>query len=126
MPIHNGVLHTLAYRERYKEFLKIDFPRIPLPENEEEFVRKGAIGKQLIDLHLMRDTHTWQLTTTFPETGDCIEDSITYKDGRVIINATQYFGNVPEEAWITVYLQEKGILQRVNGKRNGRWEITDE
>ena len=27
---------------------------------------------------------------------------------------------------ITVNLQEKGILQRVNGKRNGRWEITDE
>ena len=27
---------------------------------------------------------------------------------------------------ITVNLQEKGILQRINGKRNGRWEITDE
>ena len=27
---------------------------------------------------------------------------------------------------ITVNLQNKGILQRVNGKRNGRWEITDE
>ncbi len=27
---------------------------------------------------------------------------------------------------ITVHLQEKGILQRVNGKRNGRWEMTDE
>ena len=26
-----AVLHSPRYRERYKEFLKIDFPRIPLP-----------------------------------------------------------------------------------------------
>lgn len=114
-----GVLHTPAYRERYKEFLKIDFPRIPLPENEEEFVRKGAIGKQLINLHLMRDTHTWQLTTTFPETGDCIVDSITYKDGRVMINATQYFGNVPEEAW-NAYIGGYQPAQKWLKDRKGR------
>ena len=27
---------------------------------------------------------------------------------------------------ITVSLQEKGILRRVGGKRDGRWEITDD
>ncbi|MDR1592534.1 MAG: hypothetical protein LBS16_06605 [Prevotellaceae bacterium] len=26
---------SISYRERYKEFLKIDFPRIPYPENAE-------------------------------------------------------------------------------------------
>ena len=114
-----GVLHTPAYRERYKEFLKIDFPRIPLPENEEEFVRKGEIGRQLIDLHLMHNTHTWQLTTTFPEAGDCMVDAISYKDGRVMINATQYFGNVPEEAW-NAYIGGYQPAQKWLKDRKGR------
>lgn len=94
-----GVLHSPSYRERYKEFLKIDFPRIPLPENETEFVRKGEIGRQLIDLHLMRNSNTWTLETTFPVSGDCRIETIRYVDGCVWINSTQYFGNVPDEAW---------------------------
>lgn len=114
-----GVLHSPAYRERYKEFLKIDFPRIPLPANEDEFVRKGEVGRQLIDLHLMHDSHTWQLTTTFPEAGDCMVDRVTYKDGRVMINATQYFGNVPAEAW-NAYIGGYQPAQKWLKDRKGR------
>ena len=114
-----GVLHSPSYRERYKEFLKIDFPRIPLPESEEEFMCKGEFGRQLIDLHLMRNAHTWQLTTTFPETGDCMVDAITYKDGCVKINATQYFGNVPEEAW-NAYIGGYQPAQKWLKDRKGR------
>lgn len=114
-----GVLHSPAYRKRYKEFLKIDFPRIPLPENDEVFVRIGEIGRQLIDLHLMRDTNTWKLTTTFPEAGDYHVDAITYKDKRVMINATQYFGNVPEEAW-NAYIGGYQPAQKWLKDRKGR------
>lgn len=114
-----GVLHSPAYRERYKEFLKIDFPRIPLPENEDDFMHRGEIGRQLIDLHLMRDTHTWQLTTTFPESGDCMVDAIKYRDGRVMINATQYFGNVPAEAW-NAYIGGYQPAQKWLKDRKGR------
>ena len=32
-----AVLHSPAYREKYKEFLKIDFPRVPYPKNEKAF-----------------------------------------------------------------------------------------
>ncbi len=114
-----GVLHSPTYRERYKEFLKIDFPRIPLPENEEEFMRKGDIGRQLIDLHLMHDAHIWQLTTIFPVSGDCMVKAISYKDGRVMINDTQYFDNVPEETW-NAYIGGYQPAQKWLKDRKGR------
>jgi predicted helicase len=32
-----AVLHSLTYREKYKEFLKIDFPRVPYPKDKNKF-----------------------------------------------------------------------------------------
>lgn len=94
-----AVLHSLSYRERYKEFLKIDFPRIPLPKTAKEFNRLTAIGQQLIDLHLMNNAQSWKCTTTFPEVGSQQVDFQKWKDGQVWINDKQYFGNVPESVW---------------------------
>lgn len=94
-----AVLHSPSYRERYKEFLKVDFPRIPLPKTAEEFNRLTAIGQQLIDLHLMNNAQSWKCTTTFPEVGSQQVDFQEWKDGQVWINDKQYFGNVPESVW---------------------------
>lgn len=94
-----AVLHSPRYRERYKEFLKIDFPRIPLPASEAEFDRLAQIGQQLIDLHLMTDTQRWKCSTTFPEEGSQLIDLLKWKDNKVWINEKQYFGNVPEIVW---------------------------
>ena len=94
-----AVLHSLSYRERYKEFLKVDFPRIPLPKTAQEFNRLTAIGQQLIDLHLMNNAQSWKCTTTFPEVGSQQVDFQKWKDGQVWINDKQYFGNVPESVW---------------------------
>lgn len=94
-----AVLHSPSYRERYKEFLKVDFPRVPLPLSSEEFDRLTAIGQQLIDLHLMNNAQSWKCTTTFPEVGSQQVDFQKWKDGQVWINDKQYFGNVPESVW---------------------------
>ena len=94
-----AVLHSPRYRERYKEFLKIDFPRIPLPASESEFDRLAQIGQQLIDLHLMTNTQRWKCSTTFPEEGSQLIDLLKWKDNKVWINEKQYFGNVPEIVW---------------------------
>ncbi len=48
-----AVLHDPKYRERYAEFLKIDFPRIPLYDKE-TFDKYKQIGKELVELHLMK------------------------------------------------------------------------
>ena len=103
-----GVLHTPSYREKYKEFLKIDFPRIPFPENKEEFERVVSIGNKLRKLHLMEEIPPQQ--TSFDIEGDNTVSEIRFEKeipdqvgedigGKVYINKTQYFANVPELAW---------------------------
>lgn len=97
-----GVLYTPSYREKYKEFLKVDFPRIPYPENAAQFERISSMGEDLIHLHLMRGSDHWPVTITFPESGDqLVEEAVfsTIEGGRVRINKTQYFGNVSKQAW---------------------------
>ena len=104
-----GVLHTPSYRERYKEFLKIDFPRIPYPQNAEEFNRITVIGEKLRKLHLMQEIPQ-PLTVSFNTPGDNVISDLRYekeipdqvgddKVGKVFINKTQCFENVPELAW---------------------------
>ncbi len=92
-----GVLHTPSYREKYKEFLKIDFPRIPYPENKEDFERIVSIGNKLRKLHLMEEIPPQ--ATSFDIEGDNVVSEIRFEKEKVYINKTQYFGNVPELAW---------------------------
>ncbi|UCE27113.1 MAG: hypothetical protein JSW52_12320, partial [Candidatus Coatesbacteria bacterium] len=54
-----GVLHSPTYRERYAEFLKLDFPRIPIPVDYESFDRLAAAGQRLAELHLLKDKDRW-------------------------------------------------------------------
>ena len=92
-----GVLHTPSYREKYKEFLKIDFPRIPYPENKEDFERIVSIGNKLRKLHLMEEIPPQ--ATSFDIEGDNAVTELRFEKEKVYINKTQYFGNVPELAW---------------------------
>ncbi len=48
-----AVFHSPTYRSRYAEFLKIDFPRVPLTSNNELFTKLSEIGEKLVQLHLM-------------------------------------------------------------------------
>jgi predicted helicase len=50
-----AVLHSPKYRETYKEFLKIDFPRVPYPELK-TFRELVALGANLRALHLLEDS----------------------------------------------------------------------
>jgi type I restriction-modification system DNA methylase subunit len=94
-----GVLHWPAYRTKYKEFLKIDFPRVPYPANQAEFNKFRAVGEKLRGLHLMTDPSVNDFITTFPIAGTNEVAKLKYEDGKVYINETQYFGDVPEVAW---------------------------
>lgn len=93
-----GVLHTPFYREYYREFLKIDFPRIPYPKNAEEFNRIVSIGEKLRKLHLMQEIPQ-PIAVSFNIPGDNVVTELRYEMGKVFINKTQCFENVPELAW---------------------------
>ena len=93
-----AVLHSPSYRERYKEFLKIDFPRIPYPTDWERFRDLVEKGEELRQLHLMEDMPS-KTGITFPVAGSLQVDCYRWQENRVYINAEQYFDGVPESAW---------------------------
>ena len=107
-----AVFHSPNYRSRYAEFLKMDFPRLPLTRDVALFRSLCASGKELVALHLMEQLP--KLETSYPVAGDNMVDNVRYTEpsppappppagegskGRVWINRTQYFDNVPPEVW---------------------------
>jgi predicted helicase len=100
-----GVLHSPTYRDKYKEFLKIDFPRVPYPQDQKEFDRYAMLGAQLRELHLMTSSESEKIITTYPIAGNNIVEKPKFvttdqsETGKVYINETQYFGGVPKIAW---------------------------
>lgn len=93
-----AVLHSPSYRERYKEFLKIDFPRIPYPTDWEKFRDLVEKGEELRHLHLMEDL-PHSTGVSFPIGGTMQVDCYRWEQNRVYINSEQYFEGVPESAW---------------------------
>jgi predicted helicase len=96
-----AVLHSPSYREKYKEFLKIDFPRVPYPKNAKHFFALVKLGEELRHLHLFEHPALAKLITTYSEAGDDVVEKVVYQeqDQKVFINKIQYFGSVPAVAW---------------------------
>ena len=93
-----AVLYSPTYRERYYEFLKYGFPRIPLPQDIDQFRTLATLGQRLMDWHLLRDVQA-PVVHRFEGEGDGVVLKPRYEDGKVWINDTQYFTDVSEEVW---------------------------
>lgn len=119
-----AVLYSPNYREKYKEFLKIDFPRIPYPKDKKQFFDMTRLGKELRDLHLMESPKLDNLITTFNVEGNNIVEKVEYKNGNVYINQTQCFGDVPQVAW-NFYIGGYQPAQKWLKDRKGK-ELTSE
>lgn len=94
-----GVLHCPAYRDTFAEFLKIDFPRIPWPASPAEFWDVAGKGGQLRRLHLMEPAAIGDTPYPFLGEGDGTVADVKFKGGKVWINDSQNFGDVPQTAW---------------------------
>jgi len=94
-----AVLHSPSYREKYKEFLKIDFPRVPYPKDKETFWQLVKLGGELRQIHLLESPVVENYITQYPVDGNHTVTKVKYQAGRVYINDTQYFDSVPEVAW---------------------------
>ena len=93
-----AILHSPSYREKYKEFLKIDFPRVPYPKDAKTFKEFAALGAELRSLHLLESPKVNQFITTYSIAGSDSVEKLVYKNGNLFINTEQYFGNVPKVA----------------------------
>jgi predicted helicase len=94
-----AILHSPKYREKYKEFLKIDFPRVPYPKDTNTFWQLVKLGGTIREIHLLESPTVEKYITQYPIDGDNTVSKIKYQDGKVYINETQYFNSVPEVAW---------------------------
>lgn len=114
-----AVLHSPTYREKYKEFLKIDFPRVPFPKNKETFWQLVKLGGEVRQIHLLESPLVEDFITQYPVDGSNVVDkprfqtyeyapevpdengNIVYPDylGAVYINENQFFADVPTSAW---------------------------
>ena len=94
-----AVLHSPTYREKYKEFLKIDFPRVPYPKDQNTFWQLVKLGGKIRQIHLLESPKVEQYITKYPIDGDSVVGKTKYEDGKVFINDTQYFDKVPQEIW---------------------------
>lgn len=109
-----ALLHVPAYRTRYVDLLRHDFPHIPLPTDRELFVALAEQGAELIRLHLFEGPAP-ATSTSFPIPGNnevapghprfSTSNEKDPSDGRVYISpdrpgtAGQYFQGVPRRVW---------------------------
>ncbi len=122
-----AVLYSPAYRKRYEEFLKIDFPRVPLPKNYKLFEALSNLGKELVDLHLLRHASLDKTEIGFPESGTDIVEKVIYdeKTQRVSINKGQYFEDVLNEVW-RYRIGSYQVMEKYLKDRKGRKLSLDE
>jgi len=102
-----AIFHSPTYRSRYAEFLKIDFPRVPLTRNDTLFRQLAAYGEQLVALHLMKSAklaQTHQHPQFVEQGGNCIVDPAHPKyeinTRSVVINKKgDRFTDIPQAVW---------------------------
>jgi predicted helicase len=122
-----AIFHSPTYRIRYAEFLKIDFPRLPLTSDKGLFRALAEKGAELVSLHLMESPALNNIITGYPVTGSNTVDKVSYDDNnqRVYINKTQYFEGVPPEVW-NFHIGGYQVCQKWLKDRKGRTLTYDE
>lgn len=132
-----SIFFSRTYRERYSEFLKIDFPRLPVTSNKELFLSLCQLGEKLVSLHLMASDGIEKRVTGLEGEGDNIVEQVPAKNrllpvldpekkekGVIKINETQYFSKVPQEVWKFNYGGYQ-VCHKWLKDRKGR-QLTDE
>jgi predicted helicase len=124
-----AVLYSNIYRQKYLEFLKIDFPRIPFTNDYKLFKKLSEIGEQLVELHLLKSDLLNAPSSRFEgnNSGLSLVKKVNYnaKEKRVYINDNQYFTNVEPEIW-NYFIGGYQVLNKWLKDRKGKYLTDDE
>jgi len=114
-----ATFHSPTYRQRYAEFLKIDFPRVPLTSNKQLFWELATKGDRLVKLHLMKETGSE--ISSYPIDGSNLVEQVKYNDTQqqIWINDQQYFANIPNHIW-NFHIGGYQVCQKWLKDRKGR------
>jgi predicted helicase len=96
-----AIFHSPTYRTRYAEFLKSDFPRVPLPTDAKQFKKLASLGEELVALHLLESPDAEKFITKYDTRGKNLVEQVRYVDvkKRVYISNEQFFEGVPKDVW---------------------------
>jgi predicted helicase len=85
-----AVLHSMIYREKYIVFLKTGFPAAPMTKNKDVFTRYAALGKKLIELHLLKDIPAGaSIKVSLGEVkGDFYINKLTYANSKIYLSVS--------------------------------------
>jgi predicted helicase len=121
-----AVLHAPAYRARYAEFLRMDFPRIPFAEDADDFEILSKLGWALVETHLLRQVPISKLAQ-YHDKGDHSVEAVRYSpvEQAVWVNKTQSFSPVPEDVW-KFHIGGYPVLDKYLKSRKGRTLSLDE
>ncbi len=114
-----ATFHSPTYRQRYAEFLKMDFPRVPLTSNKKLFWELATTGDRLVQLHLMKETGAE--ISSYPIDGSNLVEQVKYNETQqqIWINDQQYFTNIPNHIW-NFYIGGYQVCQKWLKDRKGR------
>ena len=120
------MLHAPAYRTRYAEFLRIDFPRVPFPEAKAAFDALSGLGWALVEAHLLRKLPRKGLAAYHGKGGHTVE-AVRYspQEQAIWTNKTQHFKPVPRAVW-EFHIGGYQVLDKYLKSRKGRVLSLDE
>ena len=94
-----GVFSTPSFSDRYCDFLKLDFPRLPITHNIDLYFELSKFGRELALLHLFESESLSDIQINFyGETNSNIQ-KVTFENGNIVLNPTSGFGKVTPEIW---------------------------
>ncbi len=93
-----GLFHATAYRERYADALRRDFPRVLVPPERDVLCQLAEYGQQLIQAHLLQRRPA--AASAAEDAWPCVERGYPkHRQGRVYVNADSYFDDVEPAIW---------------------------
>lgn len=117
-----AVFYSNKYREKYAEFLKIDFPRVPFTSDVNLFKSLSKLGKGLAELHLLKSSALSKPVSKFKGKGENIRiDKVKYnaEEERVYINSDKYFDSIQSHVW-EYQIGGYQVLEKYLKDRKGR------
>lgn len=121
-----AVLHSRKYRHRYRDFLRVDYPRIPFVEESRTFETLAKLGVELMQAHLLSGVSN-SLNADVMGSGDFKVDGANYDSQRqrVYFNRTQYLYPVSNDIW-DFHVGGYPVIEKYLKARKGRALSLDE
>ncbi|WP_424139653.1 type ISP restriction/modification enzyme [Roseomonas chloroacetimidivorans] len=96
-----AVFHSPIYRSRYAEFLRLDFPRLPLTRSINLFSSLAQLGGKLTALHLLESSELAQSTPKLVGDRNAEVEKVSWSENTVWIDKaeTTGFQGVSEAVW---------------------------